>query len=173
MSVLPLHESEPDKPRPLSFLSIALYSVPRAEALAIVFSTHVCRMNKRAIKCRVQRSTGLTMTHRAWRSCEVFVYKMGQILQTAGVFQCWNSRFLSWSQMRIPTPPHPCHLCHPQMVLTAFQEVLLQQDSWPGFKAEDQVQGQLMLLKSQPLFSLASQFSESFPRVGWKRSRWA
>lgn len=38
------------------------------------------------------------------------------------------------------------------MLLTAFQESLLQQDSWPGFQLKDQVQGQLMSLKSPALF---------------------
>ena len=43
------------------------------------------------------------------------------------------------------------------MLLTAFQESLLQQDSWPGFQLKDQVQGQLMSLKSPALFLM----------VGW------
>ena len=38
------------------------------------------------------------------------------------------------------------------MLLTAFQESLLQQDSWPGFQLKDQVQGQLMSVKSPALF---------------------
>ena len=38
------------------------------------------------------------------------------------------------------------------MLVTAFQDSLLQQDSWPGFQQKDQVQGQLMSVKSQALF---------------------
>lgn len=37
------------------------------------------------------------------------------------------------------------------MLLTAFQESLLQQDSWPGFQLKDQAQGQLMSVKSSAL----------------------
>ena len=38
------------------------------------------------------------------------------------------------------------------MLVTAFQDSLLQQDSWPGFQQKDQVQGQLMSVESQALF---------------------
>ena len=63
------------------------------------------------------------------------------------------------------------------MLVTAFQDSLLQQDSWPGFQQKDQVQGQLMSVKSQALFFngwlvdifFFSQFSISSPSVGWKR----
>lgn len=65
------------------------------------------------------------------------------------------------------TFPHPqtSPVIPRQVLPMAFWEPLLQQDSWPGFQAEDQGQGQRMPLQSQPFVSPASRCSRCLPRA--------
>ena len=122
----------------------------------------------------MQRSMVLTIICLAWRSYEILVYKIGPILQTVGAVAslplCVQMLGFQIPELEPKYESPPDISRHPQIdAADSLPEVPPPAIFLARFPAERPSSGSANVTKVTAFVFLASQFSVSFPCVGWKR----